>query len=269
MTAISQLPTGRSELAAWRAVPDRRLTEACRAARKDKTLVVLEGLHPLKHALRFGADVLLILTDNAEKVRQLCAELAPDVWPRIEAQARIVESALFERLAPVPPDTRVLAIAARPAVSAQNLLLAPRTAPLVLLEEPTHLGNMGAAVRVAAAAGAAGVVTTGRHDPWHADAVRGGRGLHFALPVARAESVSAWTGPLLAIHPEGQLLEPGSIPDDAVLAFGSERRGLSDGLLAKADARIRIPMELGVSSLNLATSTAVVLYAWRLWRGRA
>ena len=67
--------------------------------------------------------------------------------------------------------------------------------------------------------------------------------------------------PLLAIHPEGDSLDDVSIPDDALLAFGSERQGLSPDLLAVSDQRIAIPMRRGISSLNLATSVAVILYA--------
>jgi tRNA G18 (ribose-2'-O)-methylase SpoU len=54
------------------------------------------------------------------------------------------------------------------------------------------------------------------------------------------------------------------MPSRAVLAFGTERRGISEGLLAHADHRVSIPMRPGVSSLNLATSVAAVLFAWRL-----
>jgi len=59
---------------------------------------------------------------------------------------------------------------------------------------------------------------------------------------------------------------PGTIPGQfvTVLAFGSERRGLSEAMLGRADRRIAIPMRAGVSSLNLAAAVAVVLYAWRL-----
>jgi tRNA G18 (ribose-2'-O)-methylase SpoU len=46
----------------------------------------------------------------------------------------------------------------------------------------------------------------------------------------------------------------------ALLAFGAERRGLSTEVLDRADLRVRIPMRSGVSSLNLATSVAAVLY---------
>ena len=69
---------------------------------------------------------------------------------------------------------------------------------------------------------------------------------------------------MVAIDPEGEPLGSGGIPDAAALAFGTERDGLSEELLAAAHTRIAIPMEPGVSSLNLATAVAVVLYAWRL-----
>jgi TrmH family RNA methyltransferase len=143
-----------------------------------------------------------------------------------------------------------------------------RDAPVVVLEDPRDLGNMGACVRVAAAADAAGVLSTGSHDPWHPDAIRGAAGLHFAVPVARLERLAQLSEagrPLLAIDPDGEpLLEPAELPARAVLAFGTERRGLSDELLAEADARVSIPMRAGVSSLNLATSVSAVLFAWRL-----
>jgi tRNA G18 (ribose-2'-O)-methylase SpoU len=136
----------------------------------------------------------------------------------------------------------------------------------VLLENPGDLGNIGAVVRVAAAAGATGVITLGRHDPWHPAALRGEAGLHFALPVARTEALPAEAGPLVALHPEGDPLQPGAVPSQAILAFGTERDGLSSTLLARAAHRIAIPMQPGVSSLNLATAVAVTLYAWRFGR---
>jgi hypothetical protein len=118
--------------------------------------------------------------------------------------------------------------------------------------------------RVAAAADVAGVLTTGSSDPWHPDAIRGAAGLQFALPVARVDELPATDRPIVALDPEGEDLRPSRLPADAVLAFGAERYGLTDTLLARADARIRIPMRRGVSSLNLATSVAAVLFAWRL-----
>ncbi len=130
------------------------------------------------------------------------------------------------------------------------------------------------------------MLTTGVHDPWDPAALRGSAGLHFALPVARLgedalelitpRQPPAQTGPaggpgdrrpLIALDPDGEPLRPGELPARSILAFGAERRGLSRELLDRADARVRLPMREGVSSLNLATSVAAVLYSWRLAGG--
>jgi TrmH family RNA methyltransferase len=80
----------------------------------------------------------------------------------------------------------------------------------------------------------------------------------------RVEMLEGGERPLLAIDPDGDPLEPLELPPRAILAFGTERYGLSPELSARADARVSIPMRQGVSSLNLATSVAAVLFAWRL-----
>ncbi|MGA2451894.1 MAG: TrmH family RNA methyltransferase [Solirubrobacteraceae bacterium] len=236
-------------------------------ARRDPTLAVLEGFHALKHALRFDANILEVLTRDAVELERLSAELAPDLSVRLRTLAREIEPAVFDRLAPLAPATGVMALAERPSVDRAAVLADPRQAPVVVLEDPRDLGNMGACVRVAAAADAAGVFTTGGHDPWHPDALRGAAGLHYAVPVARLEALEQLRGldrPLLALDPDGEALDPSELPARAVLAFGTERHGLSRELLASADARVSIPMRAGVSSLNLATSVAAVLFAWRL-----
>lgn len=247
-----------------------RLINEFISARKHPALAVLEGFHPLKHALRFDAAIVRAVTNDKDKLLALARRLAPDVAQAMAAIAHEVDADLFARLAPRPPKTGVIALARRRAADGLALLAATRTAPLVFLERPSHLGNVGAVVRVAAGAGAAGVVTSGIHDPWGPDALRGGAGLQFALPVGKVgddrlpTALSRRQGPLLALDPEGDELTPSRLPSDAIVAFGSERSGLTDPLLRQADGRIAIPMMPGVSSLNLATSVAVVLYTWRL-----
>ncbi len=271
------------------------LTERYRSARGDPSLVVLEGLHALKHALRFGAELLDARTRDPAALRTLAEELAPDVAGRIRELSAPVPDDVFESLAPAPHPTGVIALAARPAVSPADALAAPGPAPIVLLERPTHHGNIGAVVRVAAAAGAAGVLTTGRHDPWHPSSIRGAAGLQFALPVAAlgppAEGPDAGPGPdgldavlgsgrpIVALDPEGEAIageamageagsagaRPSPIPPRAVLVFGSERTGVTAAVLERADRRVSIPMRPGVSSLNLATAVAVTLYAAGGW----
>ena len=235
-------------------MPHDTLIEQFRAARRDEGLVVLEGFHAVKHAMRFGAELERVVVRAGTDLAGMSAALAPDV----EVRGEEVEAEVFDRLVPVPPRTGVVAVARRPEV----VVPAERSAPAVVLEDPRDLGNVGACIRVAAAAGASAVLTTGSKDPWAAEAVRGSAGLHFAVPVARVARVEG--RPLIALDPEGD--PPGAIPDDALLAFGTERAGLSDELLVRADARIALPMRAGVSSLNLATAVSAVLYAWRLAR---
>lgn len=264
--------------------------ERYRTGRSHPGRAVLEGFHPLKHALRFGANVLEVLSPAPEEVLRLAERLAPDVHDPIERVITPIPRELYRQLAPRPPGTDVLSLARRPGASADDVLSAAGAGPVVALEEPSHLGNLGAAVRVAAAAGAAAVVTTGEHDPWHASALRGSAGLHFALPVARAERPGTAPGArsrpegggpapvgrlapegrtLVAVDPAGSPFPARTRPPRAVLAFGSERRGLRPGTLERADLAVRIPMREGVSSLNLATSVAALLYGWRRPEGEA
>jgi TrmH family RNA methyltransferase len=198
-------------------------------------LVRIEGFHALKHALRFGAQIVKVRGDRRE-AEALRDQLAPDLT-----------------LPAMEPGEEIVAFARRPPFDLAEALARP--GPVIYIEAPRRLGNLGAAIRVSAAADAAAVLTTA--DPWHPVAIRGAAGLQFALPVAQVEAPPD-ARPLIAIDPDG---EERPAPRNAILAFGSERHGLSDELKQRADARIRIPMRDGVSSLNLATAVAAVLYA--------
>ena len=233
-------------------------------ARNDPSLVVIEGFHPLKHAIRFGAELVEAVSPDLYELAVLLAKYAPDLGDEIIGQVSAVDDDVFERLGPVKPPTGVMAIARRPVVDLAGLLEDPAPAPVVLLENPRNLFNIGAAVRAAAAAGAAGVVNTGNLDPWKPAALTSGVGLQFALPVTNSEELPLCGRPLVAVDLGGDALPVFHIPNRALLAFGTERQGLSKELLGVADHRVSIPMENGVSSLNLATSVAVILYHWKL-----
>jgi TrmH family RNA methyltransferase len=235
-----------------------------RTARRDPQLTVIEGFHALKHALRFGAELVEAVAVDPAALESMAAELAPDLRGQIAGRVETVDKETLAALVPLVPHTGVVAIAHRPAIDLNAALADPAPAPAVLLEQPKNMGNIGACIRVAAGAGAAALITTGENDPWHADAVRGAAGLQFALPVTKVDSLPESDRPLLAIDPDGEELAPAEVPPRAVLAFGTERHGLSNEVFERAEARISIPMREGVSSLNLATSVAIVLFAMRL-----
>jgi TrmH family RNA methyltransferase len=242
-------------------------------ARRDPELVLIEGFHALKHALRFGAEILRAVITDPQEVRQLADALAPDVLQRLPEDTPVISAERLQAAGLKAPNTGVIALARRPVVDVRATLSDPRDAPVVLLEHPRGLGNIGWCVRTAAAAGVAGLLSTGVHDPWSPTCVRIGVGLQFALPVARIptdELLGLGGGrPLVAVDPSGATLDPESLPPRCILAFGTERHGLSDELLQRADARVSLPMRPGVSSLNLASTVAALLYAWRLSAGGA
>ncbi|WP_093719881.1 TrmH family RNA methyltransferase [Streptomyces sp. DI166] len=230
------------------------------------TAVLLDGFHALKHAVRFGAEVPVAVAADREAALALAGELAPDVRDRLAALLTEVPEDTYRSLVPRPHPTAVAALAVRPsrAANLQRLAERPRTAPVVLLDQPRNLGNAGAVIRLAAGFGATGVVTTGTLDPWHPTVVRGGAGLHFATAVERVTEDEIPQGPLFALDPEGDDIRAVKLPDDAVLAFGSERSGLSQVVRARADHLLSLPMRPQVSSYNLATSVGMTLYHWSL-----
>ncbi len=239
---------------------DHALIDRFRQARRDKSLATLDGLHAVKHALRFYAEVLEMVSPDVEAALRLAEEVAPDVLGSLEEGLKTVLSEDFQRLSPVPPDTGIIAIANRPTDSAEQIANGPAEGLVVLLENPRNPFNIGAAVRVAAAAGAAGLVVTGAQDPWHPAAIVAAAGLQFALPVARADAIPDTERPIFAIDPEGDPMPWDAVPTGSILGFGTERRGATDELLRRSERRLAIPMTSGVSSLNLATSVAVALY---------
>jgi len=212
-----------------------------RRAQRDPALVLLEGMHALKHAVRFGAEVEVVASPEPDELARLLARVAPDLTLPVAPGA--VEQGTWRALTggralPSP----CLAVARRPALDVDVMLA--RRARLLVLEDPRHPGNTGAVVRVAAAAG-----------------------LHFAVDVLHLADLTALealldtsTRPLVALDPDGQAIGTADVPPDAALAIGSERHGLSERLRTRASLRVAIPMQDGVSSLNLATAAAVVAY---------
>ena len=112
------------------------LVERFRSARSDPTLAVLEGFHPLKHAIRFGAELIEAVGLNIDELEEMRANLAPDIAGNMDEIIRLTPQDIFQQLAPIPPPTGVIAIARRPAVSLDNVLNDPSPSPVVLLKTP-------------------------------------------------------------------------------------------------------------------------------------
>jgi RNA methyltransferase, TrmH family len=237
------------------------LTRRFYAAYRNPGLAVLEGFHPARHALRFGAQLEVAVTYDRQRLLALAGRLAPESVPGIEGALHVVTRERFSRLSRRSLSSPLLSICARP-VQNVDAVIAERRKPIVHLDRPRNPGNVGAVIRVAAAADL-GAVTISGQDPWSPIAIRSATGLQFALPVARTELSTSCGRPIVAVDIDGEPLDTASLAPDSILAVGGERHGLPDWILGAAHRTVGIPMRVGVSSLNLATALSAVLYSWR------
>src|ERR1700751_4094226 len=118
-------------------------------ARRDERLAVLEGFHPLKHALRFDAQMVEAVCTDRAQLDVLAERLAPDLGERMGELVREIQPEVFDKPVPPTPTAGGIGLARRPLVDVDALLAAPSDAPFVLLENPRDLANIGTCVRVA------------------------------------------------------------------------------------------------------------------------
>lgn len=245
------------------------LTRRFYAAYRDPRLAVLEGFHPARHALRFGGRIDVAVTYDRSRLARVAERLSPEVMGLLDPVLVTVDRERFSRLSQRSLSSPLLSIASRPA-AAPGAALAARDRPVVFLERPRNPGNVGAVIRVAAAADVGGVLVSGTVDPWSPVVLRSATGLQYAIPVCPGELPTDLGRPIVALHPDGEPLGSVALPADGVLAVGGERYGLSTTLRHRATHTVGVPMKPGVSSLNLATAVAAVLFAWRCggrWQG--
>ena len=131
------------------------------------------------------------------------------------------------------------------------------------LQDPS---NVGAIVRTAVAAGYEDVYLCECADPFSPKSVRASMsGVFFAriMQGTREEVLSAIDVPLLAADMDGEDVCSFLPPARFCLAVGSEGRGLSQAVRARADSTVRIPMDARTESLNAAVSAGILMYALR------
>jgi tRNA G18 (ribose-2'-O)-methylase SpoU len=170
-----------------------------------------------------------------------------------------------------------LALVARPAPLAPDRLLAARR--LLALEGVGNPDNVGGLFRTAAAFGIEGVLLNhGSGDPLYRKAVRTSMGAALKVPFARAEgdgwlrtlddcrrrgfTIAALT-PSADAEPLASFAARFPAADPLIVLVGAEGPGLDTTTLAHADARVRIPIENAVDSLNVVVAAGIALQALR------
>lgn len=231
--------------------------------RKQHNLFVVEGGNGVEAALRARWPLQRIIVPNNE-LGDSWRELAQNS----DIETQTVAEELMEYLCDAETSTDVIALAEMP--KSQDFSLHPSSFILVLdgIGDP---GNIGTLIRSACAAGATHVIATqGSADPYGPKAVRASAGGTFFLPplVSTREDLiavfKAQNIPLVvAVAHEGENCFSYRWPQNCALVLGHETRGISPELEAAATARVTIPMQGKVESLNVAAAGAVLLFAAR------
>ena len=183
------------------------------------------------------------------------------------APVEIIRDSLFDSLADTVNPQGIIAVCEQKHWQLSQLLT-PGGFILIgeCLNDP---GNIGALIRTAAAAGAAGVVLgTGSGDIYNPKVLRAAAGAVLRLPIVTDAELSETITRLkqagyaiYAAHPRGDTL-----PYDLDLRgnfcwlIGSESHGLTDESAAMTDAWVRLPMADDVESLNASVAGSVLLY---------
>lgn len=144
---------------------------------------------------------------------------------------------------------------------------------LVALDDLQHAENVGTLVRNCAAFGADGLIAAGTGcSPYLRRAVRNSMGAVFTLPVVHSDNLAGTLDLLrtergtriVCADPWGdQTIDNVDFGGNICLVAGNEGAGVSASILELSGARVRIPMDRGTDSLNVATAIAVLLYEAR------
>jgi TrmH family RNA methyltransferase len=249
-------------VARFRALADRK-------ERETSGRFVVEGVRLLEHALADGITLDAVVYDpRAPADPRLGSVLtrAAAAGARVHTASAHVVAACSQ----VETPQGVVAIAQRPAASLEDLARSP-AALLVVADRIQDPGNLGTIIRIADAAGVAGVIAVaGTVDPFNPKAVRATMGSLFHLPVVSAaaedviEALRAHEIRILVADQHGAVdFLDAEYRRPCAIVLGNEGQGVDPRWVEHAAATVRIPMYGRAESLNVAVAAALLLYEAR------
>lgn len=228
-------------------------------------MFVAEGDLVVSRAIESGSAAVALLCD---------ARQAEALAPRVDAAVPVYvgDDLLRKEVTGLGVPLSATGLFGRPALLSPAQLLSTARFVVVLeaIDNPT---NVGAILRSAAALGWDGILLDATSaDPLARRALRVSMGTALSLPFARAGHADEIAS-LVALHghhsyattPDASAADISRVVPatggKVALMLGSERSGLTAGLLAAAAARVRIPMHAGTDSLNVGAAAAIALHA--------
>ncbi len=257
MTVISTLDDPR--VAEYRLLSDH-------AALVRAGLFVAEGRLVVRRLLsgaNFKTRSVLVTAAACYAMRDLLDTASFDVF--------VADQQTMNRIAGFNIHRGCLALGERPPSRGLHDLPLATADRLVVLEGVNNPDNVGGIFRTAAAMGVDAVVLgPSCSDPLYRKSIRTSMAATLAVPFANA---GGWPDALGTLHDTGFRVfalapSPAAIALDRLprdlarvaILVGAEGEGLSDGALAVADDRVRIPMHAAADSLNVTVAASIALH---------
>lgn len=236
------------------------------AVRREGGVYIAEGVRLLRAALSTAQPATLTLYDPETLQRSpegalLLAELVTWAPESYEVDPHVLKAA-----AQTDHPSGALAVLKLPSLPPLEHQREARFG--VILDTVSDPGNAGTIARTALAAGADYLVSTSNSvDLFGPKVVRAGMGAHFRLPLYASVT---WDQLRLALADTAfvaaSVRAEHSVyhfvwPKYCALVVGSEAHGLSVEAESTIKARVRIPMQPGVESLNASIAAGILIYA--------
>lgn len=243
--------------------------------RRKQGVLLLEGTHLIEAAseANYPLSVLCYTEDWQARYSEIYRRAIA-----LAERTELVSPEVLRSIASTVSPDGVVAIAPQRSVWQEAASYPKNDVSLgVILETLQDPGNLGAIIRTAAAVGSDGLwLSPDSVDIGSPKVLRASAGQWFRLPMAKVDVVER----------AKQLKEKGvqvvatsaiaslnywqlDLRDPTVFVMGNEGAGLSDELMGCASTTVKIPVEPQVESLNVAVSTALLLYEARRQRQAA
>ncbi|NEQ35661.1 MAG: RNA methyltransferase [Okeania sp. SIO3I5] len=229
--------------------------------RREQQLFLVEGTHLLEEACRRNYPLITVCcTPEWQEKHKYLSELVSQKSQRIE----LVSARVLSSLATTVNPDGVVAIAPQKPTNCLKI-----TSLGIALDKIQDPGNLGTIIRTATATNIDGLwLSTDTVDLHHPKVVRASAGVWFQLPMAISKDLKT---EVLELQSQGlQIIA--TVPNSNInyweidlrkptlIVLGNEGSGISKDLIDFADYSVKIPLSNGVESLNVAISTAIILY---------
>lgn len=139
---------------------------------------------------------------------------------------------------------------------------------IVILDRVEDPGNVGNIIRSALSFGAEGVILGKRRSvPLGESVVKASSGSLFHVPVSKVTNLRQAVryfkesgGTVVSLETGGEDMNEVSFTFPLCIILGSEGKGISRILIKESDIVVKIPMEEGIGSLNVASAAAIAFF---------